>query len=165
MKIVRCGYIWILKHLCSCTHINSVICTYMQIRIYIYVGMYVYNPQFLFMQVKIHPYLFVFSWTQTTCAVPSTCYKDLKVSWLEFSIQHSVHTWCLSKVLLIEARAEVNGVLVPLYYTSNDDFKTLQRFFSGFNGSSHLFIFGTREKIIISWQFMSQFYFKHQDAI
>lgn len=36
--------------------------------------------------------------------------------------------------------------LVLLYYESNDDFKTLWRFFSGFNCSSHLFISGTREK-------------------
>ena len=91
--------------------------------------------------------------------------QGFKISQLGFSIQHSIHVWHLNKVLLIEARAGVNGVLVPLYYIPNDDFKTLRRFFSSFNCSSHLFIFGTRKKIIISWQFLSQFYFKHQDAI
>ena len=91
--------------------------------------------------------------------------QDFKISQFGFSIQHSIHVWHLNKILLIEARAWVNGVLVLLYYIPSDDFKTLRRFFSSFNCSSHLFIFGTREKIIISWQFLSQFYFKHQDAI
>ena len=91
--------------------------------------------------------------------------QDFKISQFGFSIQHSIHIWHLNKILLIEARARVNGVLVLLYYIPSDDFKTLRRFFSSFNCSSHLFIFGTREKIIISWQFLSQFYFKHQDAI
>lgn len=87
------------------------------------------------------------------------------MSFLEVPNQHSVYIWYLSKFFLVEVRA---GLMEFWYYYimyPKIISKPYGYFFSGFDCSSHLFISDTREKIIMSWRFMSQIDFKNQDAI